>query len=470
MRIRVQRVELFATECRTRIPFRFGAFTLEETPYCTARVTVECADGTPSVGHSADLLIPKWFDKNPETTLRADSEALARSAVAAGQAFVACGDSTVFEAWWEAYRSCVQPVGVATRLVAGFGVSLIERAVIDATCRAAGLSFFDAVKSDLLGFRPEEVLSDVSRESVINSLPEQPSGSVHVRHTVGLLDFLRVSDIPDDRRVADGLPQALEEDIDRYGLTIFKVKIGGGQEVDVPRLIELAKFFESKAPDYSVTLDGNEQYQHLDELADVLDAVKADSAGARLLERLRYIEQPLHRSATFDANRHSSLARVNAHAPLIIDEADHGVDAFPDAFELGYRGVSVKNCKGVFRALINRGYCVTQQSAFQSAEDLTNLPVLALQQDLATIQLLGLPHAERNGHHYFRGLAHLPAAEMESALTHHSDLYHRTGEQAQLRIDHGALNLASIHAPGYGYSSSIDTDSRPTLDDWLERS
>ena len=67
--------------------------------------------------------------------------------------------------------------------------------------------------------------------------------------------------------------------------------------------------------------------------------------------------------------------------------------------------MSVKNCKGVFRALLSRGLCeLADDGSFQSAEDLTNLPVLALQQDLATIAALGLPHVERNGHHYFKGL------------------------------------------------------------------
>ena len=146
-------------------------------------------------------------------------------------------------------------------------------------------------------------------------------------------------------------------------------------------------------------------------------------------------------------------------------------DAFPDAFELGYRGVSVKNCKGVFRALINRGFCTVRgDGAFQSAEDLTNLPVLALQQDLATIQLLDLPHAERNGHHYFRGLDHLPPTEVESALDRHRDLYGREAGGPQLRIREGRVDLGSIQAPGYGYSSTIDTDARTPLEDWLGES
>ena len=139
------------------------------------------------------------------------------------------------------------------------------------------------------------------------------------------------------------------------------------------------------------------------------------------------------------------------YAPVLIDEADDRLDAFPRAVELGYRGVSVKNCKGVFRALINRGRCdLSREKLFQSAEDLTNLPVVALQQDLATIAALGLQHVERNGHHYFRGLDHLPAAVASDALAAHPDLYTRDDHGVVLRIEGGRLQIGSLQQTGYG--------------------
>ena len=137
------------------------------------------------------------------------------------------------------------------------------------------------------------------------------------------------------------------------------------------------------------------------------------------------------------------------------------------AVELGYRGVSVKNCKGVIRAVINHARCERLRAAgtpaFQSAEDLTNLPVVALQQDLATIQALGLPHAERNGHHYFAGLAHLPPGEAAGAFAAHQDLYRRHGDGYALAIEGGALAVDSLACEGYGYACPIDFDARTPL-------
>ena len=40
-----------------------------------------------------------------------------------------------------------------------------------------------------------------------------------------------------------------------------------------------------------------------------------------------------------------------------------------------------------------------------SAEDLTTQAGLSVQQDLALVNLLGIRHVERNGHHYVNGMA-----------------------------------------------------------------
>ena len=84
---------------------------------------------------------------------------------------------------------------------------------------------------------------------------------------------------------------------------------------------------------------------------------------------------------------------------------------------------------------------------FQSAEDLTNLPPWPLLQDLAVVSALGLPHVERNGHHYFRGAGHLSAAERSQLVQRHPDLF---TSEAHLRIEAGELQLGSLDRHGFG--------------------
>ena len=167
------------------------------------------------------------------------------------------------------------------------------------------------------------------------------------------------------------------------------------------------------------------------------------------------------------------MGDLAAFAPCIIDEADVDIDAFDRALQCGYRGVSVKNCKGVFRALLNRGLVCARAEGpgdlFQSGEDLTNLAVLSLQQDLVTHSVLGLPHVERNGHHYFRGLEHLPETEVRQALSRHPDLYEARDGLAQVRIVDGVMELGSLHGPGYGHAVDVDMEARAPLAAWRIR-
>lgn len=452
LRLAVHRVELARQSCPTRLPFRFGAVTVTRADLLTCRVHCVGSDGQTLLGHAADLLVPRWFRKDVARSPQADADALVASATAAARACVARGDraQTPFQLWWEVFQECV-PVaaaGAPDQLERGFGVALVERAVLDAACRGVGLPMAAALRQDGFGFAPAQVDPALTDVDLARLLP-QPAPGIALRHTVGMLDPLRpeeVADAPDD-----GLPRCLRDDIAAYGLRWFKVKVGAGAAADRARLLDLAHLLEELDVVPELTLDGNEQFAELEPLAELLEAVAADAAGRRLLRRLHCIEQPLPRHATLDPDRHRALPRVQAFAPLMLDEADDRPDSFPRAVALGYRGVSVKNCKGVFRALCNFVRCARDPRLFQSGEDLTNLPLLPLQQDLATAACLGLPHVERNGHHYFRGLDHLAPPRQRAALAAHPDLYRPLGDGAALRIVDGTLCLSSVLAArGFG--------------------
>ena len=465
MLVRVKKVSLAVTDCSTRLPFRFGINTMTWAPTLTARVELETDAGS-ALGYSADLLVPKWFEKNPSKSLQQDIEGLMASAVAAGKAAQSGAMESVFALWWRNYQERVhpRPADASDRLLRGFGVALIERAAIDAACRAAGVSFFDALKSDLFQIKPGEVYPELKDWDLAQSLPAAPSRHVALRHTIGLLDDLRTSDVKSP--VQDGLPEALEEDIRTYGLNWFKLKLCGDAKQDLPRCLELADVLsENVQGAMRLTVDGNEQYPDLQQLVSFLKQLDADSRGHSLLRDLVCIEQPLPRAVSLVDEARPGLEALREFAPVILDEADHGIEALPRAIDLGYGGVSVKNCKGVLRALLHRGLC-EQHGAFQSGEDLTNLGVLALQQDLSTMAALGLEHVERNGHHYFRGLAHLSEREREAAAATHGDLWETSQGLPHLRIEAGELQLESLQAPGYGYSSEIDWEARTPLESW----
>jgi hypothetical protein len=320
-------------------------------------------------------LVPRWFRKDTDATPAQDADELLASVEVAAACFSSQSANTVFGLWRQvlAERIESQPIDQPDLLVRGYGVAIVERALLDASCRLVGMPFAEALRADVFGFRPGDVHEQLANWQWQADLPK-PHSQVTVRHTVGMLDRLRIADVDPADRVDDGLPEALDQDIDEYGVNWFKVKIGAGLEQDRARLLDLAAFFAERDLSPQLTLDGNEQYEDIAQLAEVLESVAADRNGRELVSRLAFIEQPLARAHSFDPGRHRGIERVTKFAPLILDEADATPKSFVRALELGYRGVSVKNCKGVFRALCNYGIAKRAADRFQSGEDLRSSP------------------------------------------------------------------------------------------------
>jgi hypothetical protein len=124
--------------------------------------------------------------------------------------------------------------------------------------------------------------------------------------------------------------------------------------------------------------------------------------------------------------------------------------------------VSSKCCKGLYKSILNAARCTLwnaelgSERYFMSGEDLTTQAGLAVQQDLALVNLLGLTHVERNGHHYVNGMASLPQHEQDAVLSAHPDLYERSQGAVRLKIRHGRLAFRSL--AGTGFASGAEPD------------
>ena len=84
-------------------------------------------------------------------------------------------------------------------------------------------------------------------------------------------------------------------------------------------------------------------------LSALVDRLDRDAALQPIAAKLLYIEQPMPR----DITRQSPLGAL-ARRDFIIDEADDSYDAFPVARALGYRGISSKSCKGIYKSVDQR--------------------------------------------------------------------------------------------------------------------
>lgn len=456
MKFRVVSVDLFERDVKLRMPFRFGVVTLTESPQAIARVRIRLEDGREATGAAAELLAPKWFDKNPGLSNADNFDQLRLALSLAREAYLSGGADTAFghnRAHYSAQIAAGAQHGLNS-LVACYGPALLDRALLDALCRALGVSFYTAVQKNLAGLTAFEGIDLPAFAAGL-----KPADKIAARHTVGLVDSITAAD--NTNPVNDGLPETLEEVVARYGHTYFKLKVGGNLAADIDRLLAIAAVLERIAPSYYASLDGNEQYEDVEGVAELWARMKAEPRLARLAASIIFIEQPIKRQNAFAAD----VGRLSAEIPVIIDESDDSLDAFPRARALGYRGVSSKTCKGLYKSLVNRARCASWGEGFMmSAEDLTIQPGLSLQQDLALVSLLGLTHVERNGHHYVNGMASLPEAEQAAFLTAHPDLYERSHGAVRVALHAGMLAIGSLDCVGYASAAMPDWNAMRTME------
>ena len=475
MSIKVQDIDLRVLNMRARMPFRYGIASMTALPHLFVRCTIE-VDGKTQIGLAADGLPPKWFTKDPQTDFRDDLADMLRVIRSAGELARQAGRAeTVFRLWQQVYHAQMrwaQAEGYPP-LLAGFGVSLIERAVLDAFCRATGVPFAEALRRNTLGIHLGEMHAELADLLPAALLPLRPLDTLRVRHTVGLADPLTDADISPTERLDDGLPQSLEACIRAYGLTHFKIKLCGDPDRDTDRLLQIARLLEATTPDYAFTLDANEQYQDVEPFRALWQALTENAALAPFLRHLLFVEQPLHRDVALKEETRRALRAWDAKPPLLIDESDAEIGSLPAALKCGYTGTSTKNCKGIFKGIANACLLAYRQRAdpawryLLSGEDLCNAGPVALLQDLTVLASLGVEHAERNGHHYLRGLSMLPEAVQAQALAHHPDLYRRHERGfATLDIRHGAVGVASVVEAPFGLGFDLDTTQFTPSSEW----
>jgi L-alanine-DL-glutamate epimerase-like enolase superfamily enzyme len=451
-KFRVVAVEFYERAVKLRLPFRFGVVTLTEAPQVFIRARIRLADGRECWGAGAELLAPKWFDKNLALSNEDNFEQLRNALRLARDAYLDGKSRTAFGHFAAHYRELIE-VGAQrdlNPLVACFGPAQLDRAILDALCRLYRMSFYDAIQGNFAGVVAAELTPDLEGFDIDTFLARlQPAETIAARHTVGLVDAIAGH----PRQVNDGLPESLEEAVVAYGHDWFKLKVSGKVDEDVARLTEIAAVLDASGRSYRVSLDGNEQYDDLDALRALLARVSAMPKLSRLVAAIAFIEQPIHRKHALERDVHA-VARIT---PLIIDESDADLDAFPRAKALGYSGVSSKMCKGLYKSILNAARCASWSTAkqryFISGEDLTTQAGLAVQQDLALVNLLGMTHVERNGHHYVNGMAGFPEIEQQAFLIAHPDLYERSHGAVRLKIRQGKIALASLGCIGFASSA-----------------
>ena len=285
------------------------------------------------------MLVPKWFDKRPHLSPAQTVDELRRSLEIARELYLA---RTGFRTAFGLHAACIgaQVEACAKEdippLAAAYGPAEIDKAILDALLRAAETQFLRRHGRQYRRHRCAAVarLKDATSRRFLAG--RKPLARVAIRHTVGLDDT-----VEGEGGVADAQENA--------GARYFKLKLSRRSR----GRCGAAGADRQGARHARPRLQGDARRQRA--ICRSRRAARADRpARSRPRAAADRVKTALCRAA--DAARHHAGNRRSARwraRDFIIDEADDSYDAFPAARALGYRGISSKSCKGLYKSIVN---------------------------------------------------------------------------------------------------------------------
>jgi len=147
--IHVREVEAFERMMPFVRPFRFGAVTVTSAPQAFVRVEVEVAGHGRARGVAAEMMMPKWFDKNPA---KSPAETVADLRASLAHAARAYADRAVSDTAFGHHCAIIagQQAWAASRslpaLTAHFGPALVDKAMLDGLLKTLGLGLADGLR------------------------------------------------------------------------------------------------------------------------------------------------------------------------------------------------------------------------------------------------------------------------------------------------------------------------------------
>jgi len=401
MKLKVEKLE-FAS-ATFRMPLKFGASVVKDV--VMPAVTIRLSDGPrEATGIGAMPLGNAWSFPAAPHDLSLD--AMQRLTRALATSIDKLTGASIFALSHELETVCLELAGGISRdmpqlpgpipkLCALVVFSAFDIAAFDAWGKLRGGNTFALLRATLEGANLARWLDDgFKQHGLAKAILPAPVEGLPLFHLVGGLDPLTPADVA--KPIGDGLPEHLEEWIDRDQLTHLKIKLRGDEaEWDFNRIIQVERIASNKVrgePVYS--LDFNEKCPSGAALVDLLERVR--SAAPRAFQRIAYVEQPTSREL-----RDRPEDRMHAAAklkPVVIDEALTDYDAFRRARALGYSGVALKACKGIGPSLLMAAAC-RKDGLFLCVQDLT-CPGLALMASTSLAAWLGVAAIEANARQF----------------------------------------------------------------------
>lgn len=389
LRGRTSRVSIRVSELKTefedytyRTPIKFGGTVVDRVTLLNVRARVTGSDGKSAEGFGSMPLGNVWSFPSRVLSYAGTLNAMK----------VLAGEIRGITA---SYAESAHPVDInhaleSQYLAAAAKVSneLELSEPIPALCTLTTASPFDAALHDAYGkllgrsayatYGADCMPHDLSHyldasykgEYLARYVMPKPKARMPLYHLVGAVDPIEPSDIT--KRIADGLPETLEEWILANGLSHIKIKLNGDDlKWDIERVVRVER---AAAPvqakrglrEWKYSLDFNERCPNVGYLMDFIRGVKQQSPAA--WARVQYIEQPTARDLR--KNPENKMHEVAKLIPVVIDESLTSYEALLYSREMGYSGVALKACKGQSQAMLMAA-AAQKNRMFLCVQDLT---------------------------------------------------------------------------------------------------
>jgi len=282
-------------------------------------------------------------------------------------------------------------------LAVALAMSSTDIALHDAFGRLHNTNCFKLLTPEILGSDLSPWLGeDFIGKHFSDVVLTNPTPTLNLYHLVGSLDPLSAADL--NRKLDDGLPETLEEWINKQQLSHLKVKITGQDlDADVGRVFEIDRIAMRCAPtrNWTYSIDFNEACENEDYVIDFLE--RLDRLSKDSTQKLHYIEQPMQRDLR--ARKEVTMHRVSRLKPVVIDESLTDLDALMFAKQQGYSGVALKACKGISDSLLFAA-AAKHYGMKIYVQDLTCVGASFLTSAALASHIAGVTAVEGNGRQY----------------------------------------------------------------------
>jgi L-alanine-DL-glutamate epimerase-like enolase superfamily enzyme len=360
--IRIVEVTHAFEDFKYRAPYQFGGRTVSDVTLLNVNVRVRTGAGKDAWGFGSMPLGNAWgFPNVPFDVslgaMRTLADALRRITADCDEVghpvdLARALDPQFFRAAETVTRERALPAPMpplATLVVA----SPFDAALHDACGKAFGVTAYETYgKAHMSRDLSHDLGPRFKGEYLDKYVPAKPRDTMPVFHSVGASDPLEAADVK--QRIDDGLPNTLEEWIQRDGLIRFKIKLNGGNlPADLDRVIRTDRIVNRLLParrvaDWKYILDFNEGCPNVGYLMEFMRKVREATPSG--FERILYIEQPTARDLKKD--RANVMHEASKLCPIVADEALIDLESLLLAREMGYTGVALKACKGQTHAML----------------------------------------------------------------------------------------------------------------------